>query len=50
MEAVAKRNNVHYMNAGDFCAFNPVDFTHLTRKAHAQLAEKLAALVPELIG
>ena len=28
------------------CEFNPVDFTHLTKKGHAQLAELLAGLVP----
>ena len=49
LEAVARRNGAHYLNAGDFCEFNPVDFTHLTRKAHAQLADKLAELVPELV-
>ena len=50
MEAVAKRNGVHYLNAGEFCEFNPVDFTHLTRAAHAKLAGKLASLVPELLA
>ena len=50
MKAVAERNGVHYLDAGAFCAFNPVDFTHLTARAHRQLAEKLAALVPQLDG
>ncbi len=45
MEAVAERNGVHYLNAKD-CEFNDVDFTHLTKKGHAQLAGKLAELVP----
>ena len=45
---VAERNQVHFLNAAD-CEFNQVDFMHLTRKGHAQLAEKLAALVPELV-
>ena len=45
---VAERNQVHFLNAAD-CEFNQVDFMHLTRKGHAQLAEKLAALVPTLI-
>ena len=45
---VAERNRVHFLNAAD-CEFNQVDFMHLTRKGHAQLAEKLAALVPELV-
>ena len=50
MKAVAERNGVHYLDAGEFCEFNPVDFTHLTRKAHAALAARLAALVPELLA
>lgn len=45
---VAERNHVHFLNAED-CEFNHVDFMHLTRKGHAQLADKLAALVPELV-
>ena len=45
---VAERNQVHFLNASD-CEFNQVDFMHLTRKGHAQLAEKLAALVPEIV-
>lgn len=45
---VAERNHVHFLNAAD-CEFNHEDFMHLTRKGHAQLAEKLAALVPELL-
>ena len=48
LEAVAKRNGVHYLNAGD-CEFNSVDFTHLSRRGHAQLAEKLASLIPSLL-
>ena len=45
---VAERQNVHFLNAAD-CEFNQVDFMHLTRKGHAQLAEKLAELVPTLL-
>ena len=45
---VAERNQIHFLNAAD-CEFNQVDFMHLTRKGHAQLAEKLAALVPEIV-
>ena len=48
MKAVAARNGVHYLDAGN-CEFNPVDFTHLTKKGHAQLAALLAEAVPELI-
>ena len=48
LEPVALRNGAAYLNAAD-CEFNPVDFTHLTKKGHSQLAEKLAALVPTLV-
>ena len=39
---------VHFMDAHG-CAFNKVDFMHLSREGHAQLAEKLAALIPGII-
>ena len=48
LEAVALRNGAAYMNAAD-CEFNAVDFTHLSRRGHAQLAAKLAELVPQLV-
>ena len=50
MKAVAERNGVHYLDAGEFCEFNPVDFTHLTAQAHRALAGKLAELVPQIVG
>ena len=31
------------------CEFNQVDFMHLTRKGHAQLADLLAKKVPTLL-
>ena len=48
LEAVALRSGAAYMNAAD-CEFNAVDFTHLSRRGHAQLAAKLAELVPQLV-
>ena len=48
LRIVAERQGVHFLDAKD-CEFNKVDFMHLTRKGHAQLAELLAAKVPELI-
>ena len=45
---IAERNNVHFFDA-EGCEFNQIDFMHLTRKGHAQLAEKLAALVPTIL-
>ena len=47
--ATAELLGVHFLDAS-FCEFNTVDFMHLTRKGHAQLAEKLAALVPECLA
>ena len=38
----------HFMDA-DGCEFNKVDYMHLTRKGHAQLAERFAQLVPQLV-
>ena len=46
--AAAELLGVHFLDAS-FCQFNSVDFMHLTRKGHAQLAEKLAELVPEYL-
>ncbi len=41
---------VHFVDAVSFgCEFNPVDWTHLTCKSHALLAEGLAKIVPELV-
>ena len=45
---ICERQSVHFLNAKD-CEFNKVDFMHLTRKGHAQLAELLAKEVPGLI-
>ena len=49
LEAVALRNGAHYLNAAD-CEFNDVDFTHLSRLGHSQLAARLAPLVREHVG
>lgn len=48
MKAHVALTGAHYVEALD-CEFNHVDGMHLTRKGHAQLADKLAALVPTLI-
>ena len=40
----------HFLDAGKVgCAFNQVDFMHLTRAGHAALANCLAELVPQLV-
>ena len=44
----AKRCEAHFLDAAG-CEFNSVDHMHLSRRGHAQLAERLAALVPELL-
>ena len=47
---VAEETGVHFLDAGALgCAFNHVDCMHLTREAHAVLAQALAKLVPELL-
>ena len=41
----------HFLDAGALgCEFNRIDYMHLTRKGHAQLAEALAERLPGLIG
>ena len=47
--ATAELLGVSFLDAA-FCEFNQVDYMHLTRHGHAQLAEKLAQLVPELLA
>ncbi len=49
MEAVALRNGARYHNA-EKCEFNSIDFTHLTGRGHAQLADTLLSLVKELLA
>lgn len=38
----------HFLDAAG-CEFNQIDHMHLTRKGHAQLAERLARAIPEMI-
>ena len=38
----------HFMDANG-CEFNSIDYMHLTRKGHTQLAERVAALVPQIV-
>ena len=39
---------VHFMDAAG-CDFNRIDYMHLSRKGHAQLAEKMAELIPTIL-
>ena len=48
-KAAAELLGVHFLDAA-FCQFNEVDYMHLTRQGHAQLAEKLSRLVPEILA
>jgi len=38
----------HFMDANG-CEFNEIDYMHLTRKGHAMLAERIAAVIPQLV-
>ena len=38
----------HFMDAAG-CEFNQIDYMHLTRKGHAQLAERFAEIVPQIV-
>ena len=49
-ERVAAETGVHFLDANRVgCAFNQVDFMHLTREGHAALAAALAELIPTLL-
>ena len=49
LESAAKRCGAHYLNAAA-CEFNEVDYMHLTRKGHSQLADLLAGEIPALLA
>ena len=44
----AKLLGCHFMDAAG-CEFNRIDFMHLTRQGHAQLADRFAQLVPQIV-
>ena len=48
--AVAERQGCAFLDAEGVTEFNTLDCMHLTRLGHRQLAERLGALVPELLG
>lgn len=48
LKATAELLGTHIMDAAD-CEFNRIDYMHLTCLGHKTLAEKLAALVPNLL-
>lgn len=45
----AALRGVAFLDAEGIAEFNTVDFMHLSRKGHSQLASKLAEIVPELV-
>ena len=49
MEPVAKAQGCAWLDAEGIAEFNQVDYMHLTRKGHADLAAKLAELIPQLV-
>ena len=46
---VAQNQGCAFLDAEGVAEFNEVDYMHLTRKGHAQLAEKLTEIVPTLV-
>ena len=46
----AQAQGCAFLDAEGLAEFNKLDCMHLSRRGHAQLAERLAELVPELIG
>lgn len=46
----ARLTGFAFLDAEGVAEFNRVDQMHLTKKGHRQLADKLAALVPELVS
>lgn len=48
--AVAGETGCHFLDAAALgCAYNQIDFMHLTRRSHAALAAALAETVPTLL-
>lgn len=48
-EAVAQRQGCAFLDAEGIAEFNHVDWMHLTRKGHADLAAHLSSLIPTLV-
>ena len=49
MEPIVHAQGFAFLDAEGIAEVNQVDYTHLTRKGHAQLAQKLGEMVPELV-
>ena len=48
-EPIARQQGCAFLDAEGIAEFNKVDFMHLTRKGHADLAKNLAEIVPTLV-
>ena len=49
MEPVVKAQGFAFLDAEGIAQINQIDYTHLTRKGHADLANHLASLIPTLL-
>ena len=49
MEPAVRQRNCAFLDAEGIAEFNKVDYMHLTRKGHADLAAELASIVPEMV-
>ena len=49
LEPVVRAQGCAWLDAQGVAEFNQVDYMHLTRKGHADLAAKLAELIPQLV-
>ena len=49
MKPAVLQRNCAFLDAEGIAEFNRVDFMHLTKKGHADLAAELATIVPELV-
>jgi len=49
LEPVVRAQGCAWLDAQGVAEFNQVDFMHLTRKGHADLAKKLSELIPQLL-
>ena len=44
----AKLLGCHFLDANG-CEFNQIDYMHLTKQGHAQLAQRFAQLIPQIV-
>ncbi len=48
-QKVARENGCHFLDSNGLVEYNTIDFMHLTRKSHMALAQRLSALLPEIL-